>query len=320
VDERGGLKLRERFLAGLQVTTVSPPPVRPAEKPTGDVVTLRDWRNQIAEARKASLKDAGIYFDASPTGAGKSYADGCALEGGVNGCIVLPTHVNCAEAEIDLQERGVDAVAYPARLNENVAIPCPRCNTARGRDCVHCCGAGVIEKEANCWNAQDADDAQQMGLNVLAAVCPFCPHEHRCKNSGYLAAIMVADAATVIIATHARGMATSLKKVASGRDYLSVHESAVELLRPHAVINEGDIEAARNVLVHIHNSQWLNYFGNGREAGIRKAKRRSTRGDKRKTKSPEQSYATLHGVRASGHLRTSFEVSSPICGNTREWA
>jgi hypothetical protein len=65
----------ERFLAGIEVVLIHPPPVIPLHVATGPTMSIDAWREIMLQNRLRSLDAPGIYLDASPTGAGKSHVD-----------------------------------------------------------------------------------------------------------------------------------------------------------------------------------------------------------------------------------------------------
>jgi len=138
--------------------------------------------------------------------------------------LVYPTHANCREVEEQYRAADVDAVCYPER------------STIRAD------GAA-----ANCWNSI-ADQAESIGLPVVKAVCPTCPHRGCCKRSGYLWEREASRRAVVAICTHKRAEHTGLAELSSGRDYIAIHENPVGLLRPKTTVTESDLLQARLVV------------------------------------------------------------------------
>lgn len=68
-------RLGALFASGLNPRHVEPPPrLRPLFR-QGPAVTLKEWREQMRDARKESINSPGAYLDSSPTGCGKSAAD-----------------------------------------------------------------------------------------------------------------------------------------------------------------------------------------------------------------------------------------------------
>lgn len=68
-------RLGSLFLDGLDVKTIDPPPRFKAAVNDAPVVSLRDWREWMHQARIESLHSPGYYLDGSTTGAGKSTID-----------------------------------------------------------------------------------------------------------------------------------------------------------------------------------------------------------------------------------------------------
>ncbi len=218
------------------VTTIEPSPVvLVSERPTGPIVELEAYREQMADRRVESLGKPGIYLDQSPTGAGKTHADMAAFRSAARSLSVQPTHENCEEVVEQLCEAGLDAVAYPGRF------------------------AGGLAQ--NCWN-DDADAAESMSLSVASAICPFCPETKRCLESGYLALVRQANAARVAVATHARAKHMGLAALSEGRDFASIHENGADVLLPQKKIWAASLIAARDVLrVVLNDPRWLDRFG-----------------------------------------------------------
>ena len=234
-------QLAERFVQGLQVQTIEPPPVYVPPDPSGDVVDLASYRTAMESARLESLDNPGVYLDTSPTGAGKSFADGVALRKAASGLVVLPTHGNCEEVEEELQGREIDAAAYPRRLT-----------------------TGGTEDPPNCWNT-DADAAEAIGLSAISSVCHVCPHRGKCNSSGYLLKLQEASDAAVSIATHQRAVFTGLAKLGKGRSYQAIHEDAVSILRPTAELTRNDLLQCQDVLDRLlSDPKCLDWFGSDR--------------------------------------------------------
>lgn len=216
--------------------TIKPPPVALiSERPTGVVVELDDYRQQMADRRVASLGKPGIYLDESPTGAGKSHADLAAFRLARRSLSIQPTHENCEEVVAALRMEGLNAVAYPGR---------------------HTGGEGQ-----NCWNT-DADLAEAMGLSPTAAICPFCREYKHCSEFGYLAGIKRADEAKIAVATHARAIHAGLQGLAKGREFISIHEDADGVLVPLVSIPADRLEVAREIAGRLLNDpSYLDWFG-----------------------------------------------------------
>ncbi len=240
-------------------------PVEQSQK----TIELTEWRDSIMESRSDSLDTPGIYLDRSPTGAGKSTADAAAIAtvvgNGNKALSVQPTHANCQEVEFDLREMGLDAVKYPARLDEDSEVPCPRCN---GGGC-DACSAGMLHLHRNCWN-EDAAAVEAMGLDVVSTLCMKCQHSKRCKAGGYLGGVIQANEADVAIATHQRAAVQGIRDLSAGRDYISIEEDAVGLIRPTRAVTLEDLSLTIGLLNRVHTDpQWLNWFGKGNTDQIR---------------------------------------------------
>lgn len=183
--------------------------------------------------------------------------------------IVMPTHANCTEVMADFNDAGLYAVKYPARLGKSKTIPCPRCHQEKGMQCSICNGDGSIVLQQNCWNEPDASVAENMGLPLIKTICIACDHRERCLSNGYLYGVDAAKNAEVSVATHARAKLNSLGKLCDGRPYVSIHENAVDTLRPTIEFEESDLEAVRERLDELlladsrESVQFLNFFGSG---------------------------------------------------------
>ena len=226
-------ELRDRFVASLlPVKEFTPPPVyRPEGTDSeAELVTLEDWRGQMLRSRQASTPGVGeqlAYLDRSPTGTGKTFADGELLRERGSGLILLPTHANAGETVADLVARGVSAVAFPERRTEDAELG-----------------------SANCWN-EYADWVEDLGLPVLSVACPRCPHRQECEDhnsGGYLGRLAEARDADIAVATHARGSFLGLEDLAGKREYIAIHEDPSDLFRPSQVVGLADIEAAAAIL------------------------------------------------------------------------
>jgi hypothetical protein len=181
---------------------------------------LDAWREEMVERRRAAFLTEQAFRDASPTGAGKSYADAEALARGVeiNVCkaegvavryrpaslSLVPTHVQAAEDVAVCTAKGLDAAAYPP-LNEDT-----------------------------CMRYEEAQVVQLgRGLSFRLALCPDCKHKDECEYNQQTAR---ADAAPHAVATHARGALALPAMLHRGpvrrRRLLLVHEAPADLLRP----------------------------------------------------------------------------------------
>ncbi len=218
------------------VGTIKPSPVvLVSDRPTGPLVSLDDYRHEMADRRVESIGKPGIYLDQSETGAGKTHADIAAFRLAGRSLSIQPTHKNCEEVVTALRAQGLDAVAYPARKTSG--------------------------KTPNCWNV-DADAAERMGLSPAAAVCPLCRDKKRCAESGYLAFLKEAERARISVATHARAIHAGLPGLAQGRDFISVHEDAVDVLVPKLDIGAERLFLARDIVGRmLDEPRYLDWFG-----------------------------------------------------------
>lgn len=152
--------------------------------------------------------------------------------------LVYPTHQNCIEAETTYVEAGVTAAAYPARVTLD--------------------DSGVAP---NCWN-QNADLAEAMGFSVMQAVCPACRVKQDCERTGYLRKVRDADRADVVLCTHQRAAYTGLHELSAQRQYVSVHENPLGLLRPRLDVSQADLNQVQMILDRMLNDpHFLDWFG-----------------------------------------------------------
>lgn len=168
--------------------------------------SLANYRNDLLQARLDSVGSPGLYFDGSPTGAGKSYADVQAARAAGSSLTILPCHANCSELEEDMQSAEMDARAFPSLTKKT------------------------------CGNHAEAIQAIDAGLAVSAAVCPGCLHRNDCD---YQDAMKQADSARHRIACHARASTGGINSMAEGIAYIAIHEDAVAMLRPCVEISTG---------------------------------------------------------------------------------
>ncbi|WP_339910898.1 winged helix-turn-helix transcriptional regulator [Symmachiella dynata] len=153
--------------------------------------------------------------------------------------LIYPTHDNCDEVVEPYLESGVDAACFPQRVT---------------------CDSG--DRPQNCWN-DDASQAEGIGLSVVKTVCPACDYRDKCRQTGYLAQLVNVAHADVAIATHKRAEYTGLSEMAQGRDYVSIHEDVIDLLRPPTDISTGDVVQARLLVQDyiLNDPASLNWFG-----------------------------------------------------------
>jgi hypothetical protein len=162
--------------------------------------------------------------------------------------LVYPTHANCIEVEDHFLGAGIDACVYPGRQT-----------------------CADEKRPPNCWN-EDADVAESIGFSVVKTVCPSCKFQSDCWKSGYLSQIAAAGGATVTLCTHKRIEFAGLDDFVKKRDYLSIHENPVNLLRPRAQASEADLFQIQTVTNRLLNDPYhLNWFGT---AVARKIRRR----------------------------------------------
>jgi hypothetical protein len=233
---------REVFLNHVQNTAETIHPGRHYELHDDDrlELSLDEWREQMQDARIASIDRPTHYADFSPTGSGKSFADRAlirtALDVDKSVLLVVPTHANCTEEVRQLSEAGIDAVAYPELSRDT------------------------------CQRHWDASFAVSQGLDLVRSVCTACPLFHN-KTCVYRQQIDRARQAQVAVCTTARlGMDAA---VSESRDVISVHEVADSAICGQYSLERAKIEQARRVLLMISR------FVHGRDAHTDDAIRRT---------------------------------------------
>ena len=213
-DAREWLRAQDRhdgadFIAGLTETVIEPPAVvevEPYVEPPSDLVQLDAWREQMEVSRLDSVSHPGLYFDGSPTGSGKSFADRSAMVESGNSLILVPTHSNARELVADLIADDIAAVAYPER------------------------------DESNCENLDAVHEAHRVGLTPGATVCRQCPHRQGCL---YFTQMDDAKRSDHAVATHQRF--ARQPAIATGKKYVAVHENSDDLLRPMVQFTEDQL-------------------------------------------------------------------------------
>lgn len=153
--------------------------------------------------------------------------------------MAYPTHKNCREQCEEYQARGFWAECYPARLFDSSKADLP----------------------PNCWEPK-ADVAEAMGFPVVRTVCPRCPFLSSCEQHGYLSQLKEASAADVAFVTHKRLENARFEGLLEQRCFLSIHEAAIDILRPRKELSEADLRIAQKVLDRIlSDPYYLDWFG-----------------------------------------------------------
>jgi hypothetical protein len=80
MPELPAVRLADLFITGLDTKTINPPVTIRIEPEPHVSLPLAKWRDNMLQARLASLGKPGIYLDRSPTGSGKSHVDFVAIE------------------------------------------------------------------------------------------------------------------------------------------------------------------------------------------------------------------------------------------------
>lgn len=180
------------------------PPVRPLQK----------WRAEMEQARIDSLEEPGIYLDRSPTGAGKTYADGAALNAlgrERRSLTLVPTHFNCGEVSAALKERGIACVPFP-KLSQTT-----------------------------CARFTEAHDVMRHGLVFQKILCPECEYAYTCDYRGQYREALSSPHA---VATLKRGE-IQMGALTKNREYVTVHESPLVTLRPQIQAAKGFLPVAQ---------------------------------------------------------------------------
>jgi len=211
----------QAFVDELETTIIEPPKVEPAYVPPVDnaeLSTLEFWRDDLAMSRKRIATRPGRYVDESPAGAGKSYSDGIALQQVERSLIGVPTHENARELVAELKKQGVHAVAFPERT------------------------------AANCQRVDECKSAEGMTLNARASVCSACP---LLKNCQFLQDIDKARDADHLVSTHARIARIGLAEMSAGRQYVSIHENTMGVLRPSVIVTDRQLASLEGFLAEL---------------------------------------------------------------------
>lgn len=194
----------------------------PYHEPSGEIVPLTAWREQMVQRRLDSLRQPGTFhFDGSPPGAGKSTADQKAMRVAEGSITFLPTHLGCQELSADLTETGLPAAPYPP-VNEDT------CQRFGSKD-----------------RPGEARLTQEAGLNVGVTLCPDCLHSKTCL---YQKLRQKAAATGHAVATHARS-ASSQFEPAVGKPVVFIHENWLNTLRPMVRVSA---QAIRGAASHRH--------------------------------------------------------------------
>ena len=234
--------LGEELVKRLDVTWLNPDVAFVPERPSGDAVSLTTYRENLAWARRDSIGVPGLNLDRSPTGAGKSFADIQAVKLAGRSLIATPTHEQCAEVVADAVAAGVDAFAYEKRTTQG--------------------------NSPNCWN-EEADAAESAGFPVAMTVCRFCRFGNECSGKvpgrkGYLQQRKQAEAATVLVVTHARLAVSGFETLTADRQFVSIHEDATCVLFPSASVSVDSLANAQRVVRHLLECpKWLDWFAKG---------------------------------------------------------
>jgi len=151
--------------------------------------------------------------------------------------LIYPTHSNLAEELRRYEEGGFDVAAYPVRT------------TQEGE-----------QHQVNCWNSE-ADQAEAAGFPVVETICPRCPRQGDCRAHGYLAKLVTAREAEISLATHQRVACTGFSELAADREYITVHENPIDLLRPTCTLASQDLPPLFRLLHQVlGDPKFLNWF------------------------------------------------------------
>ncbi len=151
--------------------------------------------------------------------------------------LCYPTHQNCREQEELFATANLDARCYPKRATE-----------------------ATEHQAVNCWNP-DAGTAEGLGFPVVKTVCPQCPHRKKCLEAGYLGEMIYAAEGEVVLFTHKRAEFAGLAELTAGRDYVSIHENPLDVLRPQVEIQLVDLIQLQHLFKHLlGNPYFLDRF------------------------------------------------------------
>lgn len=206
--------------------------VEPLAQPVGEARTLDDWRAEAATHREAMATTPGLHLDRSPTGSGKTYnaTEACKLV--ASSLTVLPTHANCRERVEEMQQQGVDAVAYPE-----------------------------LSKDT-CQRFDEAGEVQRLGLAVGQTICQGCEFAKACQ---YQQQLKAASQARHRVATHERlrtsGALAYGKKTGEGQgapiDLVVVDEMPTDVLAPTLAVPVDDLLGVRTLA---HSTAFAHYI------------------------------------------------------------
>ena len=154
--------------------------------------------------------------------------------------LIYPTHKNIQE-ELDRYEAAdFNAAAFPVRTTVDTDLT-----------------------SQNCWN-DEANQVEAIGLPVVKTICNTCQHRISCKVVGYLGQTIEARGADVCLATHKRTAVTGFTELTQGRDYVSVHEDPLEILRPTLMLKpQGLDEVCQLIERLLTDPTYLNWYSDG---------------------------------------------------------
>ncbi len=141
--------------------------------------------------------------------------------------LCYPTHKNCREQEELFATVDLDARCYPKRATE-----------------------ATEDQPVNCWNP-DANTAEGLGFPVVKTVCAQCPHRKKCLETGYLGEMIYAAEGDVVLFTHKRAEFAGLAELTTGRQYVSIHENPLNVLRPQVEIQLVDLIQLQHLFKHL---------------------------------------------------------------------
>src|SRR5215472_16754123 len=178
---------------------------------SGNLGWLRDWRRKLLEARLEVENAVGVFFDGTPTGIGKSHADNRFLkqhsDKGMRALMLLPTHEQCRSAASDWTGAGLTSVGIFPELRKDT-----------------------------CFKHSEASRIVRSGLPFRRILCPECSHSNECSYNADFKRAVEADTS---VATHKRGEVMNLE-ITEDRHYISIHEAAIDTLRPTAQCDDPD--------------------------------------------------------------------------------
>ena len=191
--------------------------IRQEQDPPAGVLSTRMFREQLGRSPGKNT----INVDRSPTGLGKSFADGQAIKTlGVRSLTVLPTHVNCREIRESYRlDHDLQAVCFPEIT------------------------------ESNCQRIREVEQARSHGISAQQVLCPKCIYAEE-GSCTYQKQAKAAKKAEHLVCTHKR-LELTAPDVTENRGYIAVHENIDETLIPMRVLTDKRLEKMHRLLINM---------------------------------------------------------------------